>query len=199
MSPPRGAEVPAGVRLRLDARSALRIAAGFAAGLIFWLAFSAPYEKLVAASAGLLLRIFESPSVTSLTASGGEIHVDRADFPPASPRPGLPTADLDFNFVLLSALFAIAPHPLRPDRFARFWLAAAGLWAIHVLAVVFQVESLYAISLGPWSEAHYGVVARNFWAAGFHFYQIAGRFAAPFVLWWGFGRPEAEGTGKRKS
>ncbi len=55
---------------------------------------------------------------------------------------------------------------------------------------MFQVQSVYATSLGAWSAAHYGTVARNFWAAGFHFYQIAGRFAAPFAIWWVFGRAE---------
>lgn len=189
MSGPKSAEGPAAARLRLDARAAARLTVGFAAALVFWFAFSGPYDKTIAASAELLLRLFESPAVTSLSASGGEIRVDRADFPPASPRPGLPTADLHFNFVLLAALFALAPHPLRPRAFGRFWIAAAGLWTIHVLALVFQVESLYSTSLGPWSEAHFGLVAHNFWAAGFHFYQIAGRFAAPFVLWWVLGAP----------
>jgi hypothetical protein len=66
------------------------------------------------------------------------------------------------------------------------------LWAVHVAALVFQVESVYATRLGPWSEAHYGSVARNLWAGGFHFYQIAGRFAVPFVLWWWFGRPTVD-------
>jgi hypothetical protein len=28
------------------------------------------------------------------------------------------------------------------------------------------------------------------WAAGWHFYLIAGRFAAPFALWWSFGKRE---------
>ncbi len=172
-------------RLRLDGRAAVRMAVGFAAGLGFWLAFSAPYEKAVAGAAGLLIRLFESPAVTALSAPGGEFRVDRTDFPPASPRPGLPADDLHFNFVLLTTLFALAPHPLEPRRFGRFWIAAAGLWAIHVVALVFQVEALYATRLGAWSQAHYGAVARNLWAGGFHFYQIAGRFAAPFALWWG--------------
>jgi len=167
----------------LDRRALGRGAVGFAAGLAFWFAFSAPYEKTVAATAGFLLRLFEQPAVTSLEAPGGEFRVERSDFPPASPRPGLPADDLHFNFVLLVTLFALAPHPLRPRPFGRFWLAAAGLWAIHVVALVFQVEALYATRLGPWSEARYGPVARNFWAGGFHFYQIAGRFAAPFALW----------------
>jgi len=189
-----GNRKPAGARFRLDGRTAARLIAGFAAGLAFWLAFAAPYEKTVAAAATFLLRAFERPAVTSLAAPGGEIRVDRADFPPASPRPGLPTADLHFNFVLLATLFALAPHPLEPRRFGRFWLAAACLWGIHVLALVFQVESIYATRLGEWSQAHYGALARNLWAGGFHFYQIAGRFAAPFALWWAFGNFDFRGS-----
>jgi len=190
MGRPKAAERTPGTRLKLDGRAAARMAAGFAAGLAFWLAFSGPYEKTVAATAGVLIRTFESPAVTSLSAPGAEIRVERSDLPPASPRPGLPAADLHFNFVLLAALFAFVPRPLEPRRFLRFWLAALGLWAIHVLALVFQVESVYATRLGAWSEAHYGNFALNFWTTGFHFYQIAGRFAAPFALWWLLVRPE---------
>jgi hypothetical protein len=186
-------------RLKLDRAAALRVAAGFCVALAFWFAFAAPYEKTVALSAELLLRAFEGPAVTRLSASDGDIRVDRSDFPPGSPRPGLPAADLHFNFVLLAALFALAPHPLKPRAFGRFWAAAAALWATHVVALVFQVESVYATRLGPWSEANYGAVARNFWAAGFHFYQIAGRFAVPFVLWWWFGRPALDASEPRRA
>jgi len=179
----RGPALPLALPRRFDARVALRMAAGFAAGLVLWLVFSAPYERAVATGAGILLRLIERPAVTALGASDGEFRVDRSDFPPASPRPGLPAADLHFNFVLLATLFAITPHPLAPRRFARFWIAALLLYVIHVVALVFQVQALYATRLGPWSEAHYGAVARNLWAGAFHFYQVAGRFAAPFVLW----------------
>ena len=190
----RGAALPVALPRRFDARVALRMAAGFAAGLVFWLVFSPPYERAVATGAGILLRLIEHPSVTALGASGGEFRVDRSDFPPASPRPGLPAADLHFNFVLLATLFAITPRPLAPSRFARFWIAALLLYAIHVVALVLQVEALYATRLGPWSEAHYGAVARNLWAGAFHFYQVAGRFAAPFVLWLGLSAsPPSEG------
>ena len=173
-------------RFTLGRRTVVRLAVGFLAGLGFWLLFSAPYERGVAATAQALIRLFERPPVTTLSAPGGEIRVDRSDFPPASPRPGLPAADLHFNFVLLAALFALDPRPLAPGRFGRFWLAAAGLFAIHVVALISQVESIYATRLGEWSAAHYGTLARNVWAAAFHFYAIAGRFAAPFALWWGF-------------
>ena len=179
-------------RLRFDRGIAVRVAIGFAAALVFWLAFSNPYEHALAAAGGALIRLFESPSVTRLTASAGEILVDRADFPPSSPRPGLAALDLHFNFVLLAALFALGRHPLSPRSFARFWIAAALLALVHVIALVFQVEGLYATRLGDWSATHYGAGARNFWAGGFHLYLIAGRFAAPFVLWWALGRDEED-------
>jgi hypothetical protein len=184
MARPRGAEAAGRLAIRVDRRSLLRLAAGFAAGLVVWLVFAAPYERSMAAASEALLRAFENPPVTRLEASRGEIIVDRADFPEASPRPGLPAGDLHFNFVLLCALFAMTPRPLSPGNFGRFWAAAALLWVVHVLALVVQIESVYATRLGPWSEAHYGAVARNLWGGGFHFYLIAGRFAAPFALWW---------------
>ena len=186
-----------GAGFALDRGALVRLAAGFAAGLAFWLAFASPYERAVAAGAELLVRSGERPPVTTLAAQGGEIRVDRADFPPASPRPGLPAADLHFNFVMLAALFALGPRPLQPGPFGRFWIAAGLLFVVHVAALVFQVESVYALRLGPWSTEHYGPFARNFWAAGFHFYQIVGRFAAPFVLWWGVGNPNFETRSSR--
>lgn len=110
--------------------------------------------------------------------------MDRADFPPDSPRPGLPADDIHFNLVLLAALFALQPHFVRGESLLRLFAAGAALFAAHVAALVFQVESLYATRLGDWSAVHYGPVARNLWAGGFHFYLIAGRFALPFALWW---------------
>jgi hypothetical protein len=176
----------------LSARAALRGVAGFLLALAFWFGFSRPYETTVAAAAQTLMNLFESPDVTRLTAGSGEFRLDRRDFPPGSARPGLPAPDIHFNFVLLAALFAMDPRPLEGRHLARFLAAAAVLWVVHVVALVFQVQSVYATSLGAWSEAHYGRFATNFWATGWHFYQIAGRFAAPFVLWWFFRRRETE-------
>ena len=176
----------------LSRRAALRGLVGFLLALAFWFGFSRAYEKTLAAGSEVLSNVFESPDVTRLDATGGEILLDRRDFPPGSARPGLSGPDVHFNFVLLVALFALDPRPLRGAHVARFLAAAAALWLIHVLALFFQVHSVYATILGAWSLANYGRVARNFWAAGWHFYLIAGRFAAPFALWWFFGRREEE-------
>jgi len=181
----------------LDSRAAIRLLIGFLVALGVWFLFAPAYERAVAPAAEFLIRLGERPGVTRLEAPGGEFLVNRADFPPGAPRPGLPAPDLHFNFVLLVAFFALFPRPWRGDRVARLLLALFSLYLIHVVSLVFQVQSVYATNLGAWSAAHYGAMARNFWAAGFHFYQIAGRFAAPFALWWLFGRTEPAGSAVR--
>ena len=189
----RGADPGDRVRLpMLTKRAILRGVVGFLVALAFWFGFSRTYERVVAAAGQAITNVFESPDVTRLRAEGSHVVVDRRDFPPGSARPGLPAPDIHFNFVLLGALFAMDPRPFRGPHVVRFLAAAGVLFAIHVLAIVFQVQSVYATNLGAWSEAHYGKFASNFWAAGWHFYLIAGRFAAPFALWWLFGRREEE-------
>jgi hypothetical protein len=187
-----------------DRGAAIRLVAGFLLALAFWFLFSTIYEGAVAPAAELLIRTGESPAVTRLEAPGKEFLLRRSDIPPGAKQPGLPSADLHFNFVLLAALFALHRSPWRTDRVLRLLLAMLCLYVVHVVFLVFEVESLYATRFADWSMAHYGTVARNFWAAGFHFYQIAGRFAAPFAIWWVFGKedqaaaPDAGQPAKKK-
>ncbi|HEX9148554.1 MAG TPA: hypothetical protein VF958_05260 [Thermoanaerobaculia bacterium] len=181
----------------LTPRALLRALVGFLLAIAFWFGFSRPYEATVAVAAQTLTNVFESPDVTRLKAGKGEFLLDRRDFPPGSARPGLPAPDIHFNFVLLAALFAMDRRPLEAAHVTRFLAAAGILWVVHVLALAFQVQSIYATSLGAWSDAHYGRLSSNFWAAGWHFYQIAGRFAAPFALWWFFGRREEDDSEKK--
>ena len=185
---------------RLGRAAILRSLAGFVLALAFWFGFRAPYERLLASAAEAVLRATERPAVTRLDAAEGEILVARVDSPPGAPRPGLPAADLHFNFVLLAALFALDPHPLEGKRLAALLLGGLVLFGVQAAALVFQVRSVYATALGPWSAEHYGSAARNFWAGGFHFYEVAGRFAAPFAIWWWLRRDEEakSGGGKKK-
>jgi len=169
-------------------------AAGFLAGAALWAGLAEPYQRTLAPVAQAAIRLFESPAVTRLRAEKREVIVDREDFPESSARPGVPADDLDFNVAILTALFAAIPRPLSDRALRRFAAAAAILWATHVVALVFAVESLYALSLGPWSAAHYGAPARNFWATGSHFYRIAGIFAVPFALWWALAAGSSPGA-----
>lgn len=181
-------------------RTIARMAAGFAVGAALWFGFREVYERPLAAAAQSAVRALERPPVTSLSARSGEILLDRSDFPPDSPRPGLPADDLHFNFVLLTALFALQPQFFEGRVLLRWIAALCLLFLVHVAALVFQVESVYAMNLGDWSAAHYGRFARDLWSVGFHFYLVAGRFAAPFAIWWLVARkPEASppGPGRR--
>jgi hypothetical protein len=161
-------------------------ATGFILGLLFWWALSTPYARLLASLTEPLIRFAERPPVTRLIPDGTELTIDRADFPRASPRPALVLMDLTSNIILLTTLFAVSRQPLSDRNVRGLLLASLLLVVVHVAAVVMNVQSIYALRLGPWSARHYGSIARNFWGASAHFYSIAGTFGAGFALWWLF-------------
>jgi hypothetical protein len=170
--------------LRALGTTAAKAFAGFLLGLCLWRLATPFYDAGLAMAAEPILRVMEKPAVTRLDARGREIVVDREDFPVSSPRPGVPVDDLTFNVILLAALFAANPGPLRPENLLGFGLACIGLFVGQVLGLVAAVRSLYAFDLGPWSAAHYGPLSRNFWGTAAHFYRLVGSYALAFLLWW---------------
>ena len=161
-------------------------AAGFLAGFVLWWALSQPYARFLASVSESLMRLAERPPVTRLAADGTELVIDRDDFPRASPRPALLLTDLTANIIVLTTLFAVARRPWSDRNIVGLLLAGLSLTAIHVAAVIVNVESIYALRLGAWSERNYGPVSRNLWGAGAHFYSVVGVFGAAFALWWLF-------------
>jgi hypothetical protein len=99
--------------------------------------------------------------------------------------------DITFNIILLTTLFAANRAPVSDRNIGGLLLASLVLVSVHVAAVIANVQSIYALQFGAWSERHYGVVARNFWGAAAHFYTLIGSFGAGFALWWLF-RPAAK-------
>jgi hypothetical protein len=124
--------------------------------------------------------------------------IDRDDFPRASPRPGLLLMDLTANVIVLTTLFAVARHPLSDRNIVGLLLASLCLVIVHVIAVIANVQSIYALRLGAWSTRNYGPVARNLWGAGAHFYSVVGVFGAAFALWWLFRPAQAENSRDRR-
>jgi hypothetical protein len=169
-------------------------AAGFLLGLAFWWALSIPYARLLRFISEPLIRLAERPPVTRVIADGTELTIDRSDFPRASPRPGLLLMDLTANFIVLTTLFAVNRRALSDRNVLGLLLASLALVVVHAGAVVVNVQSIYALQLGPWSDRNYGAVARNFWGAGAHFYTLIGAFGSSFALWWLF-RPAAASVG----
>ncbi|MEA2166097.1 MAG: hypothetical protein QOK37_4224 [Thermoanaerobaculia bacterium] len=104
--------------------------------------------------------------------------------------------DLTANIILLTTLFAVNRRMISDRNIGGFLLASLALVVVHIAAVIVNVQSIYALRLGPWSERNYGPVARNLWGAGAHFYSLIGVFGAGFVLWWLF-RPSPESEADR--
>jgi hypothetical protein len=165
-----------------------------------WVGVSPLYDRAVAAGAEALIRAFENPKVTRLEATGSDVRVDRSDFDPRSPHPGLPVIDLTFNWVLLAALFAISSRPFSDRNIFGFLLASLIMYATHILALVTEVMSIYVARLGAWSVVHYGSFARNFWGVANHSYRFVLMFAIAFALWWALrpGEPAAASTKSRR-
>ena len=112
--------------------------------------------------------------------------MDRSDFDPRSTRPAISIADLTFNFVLLTALFA-ASQRIFSDRNIGGFLASCAILALtHIAGVITRVRSIYVGQLGMWSTVNYTSFDRNFWGAADHFYRLVLMYAVAFALWWVF-------------
>ncbi len=179
-------------------RTVLRALAGFAAGLAVYVLMTPVYDRFVAWGAEKTLHIWESPNVTDLTrADDGNVTVDRADFDRRSQRPGIPLRDLTFNFVLLTALFAVSKRPFSDRNIGGFFIASLLLALTHVLGAVAEVMSIYALKLGMWSQVHFSNFERNFWGVASHFYRLVLMYAVAFALWWIFRGPDEAAAGLR--
>ena len=188
---------------RLDWRLALRALGGFAVGLVIWATLSPLYDQWIARAAELTLRAFEKPAVTRLRPAEDQyVTVDRTDFDPRSKRPAIPIRDLTFNFVLLTALFALGKRPFSDRNIVGFLLASVILSVTHVFGAVAEVMSIYVAKLGLWSTVHYSSFARNFWGVANHFYRLVLMYAIAFALWWIFrgndGGQRAQAKGRRR-
>ena len=175
---------------------AAKALAGVSLGVALWWSCAAPYNELLCGLAEPLLRSTERSPVTRLRPVNGEIAIDRIDFRRGSARPALATGHLTANIILLTALFATNRRPMSVRNLASFALAAMILVAIHILAVIANVKSIYAFDLGDWSARNYGPAARTFWESATNFYTLAGAFGSAFLLWW-LMRPSAPHSGAR--
>lgn len=173
---------------RLDWRLALKAFAGFLAGLALWVLLTPSYDRVIAASAEKVLRVFEKPPVTRLTRKDdGYTTVDRTDFDRRSTRrPAMPIKDLTFNIILLTALFAASKRVFSDRNIGGFLIAAVILALTHILGTIAEVMSIYVAKLGMWSTVNYTEFERNFWGVANHSYRLVLMYAFAFALWWVF-------------
>lgn len=185
-------------------RLLLRGIAGFVLGFALWAGLTQPYNRLLAASAEGIVRLFEDPNRTDLRPEGKQVLVYRSDVAPGSNRPGIPVYDLTFNVILLTVLFAVDRKPLSNRNVGFFLLALLILVPTHVFALIAWIQDLYATRFGEISE-RYSNSERFLWANAIYFYRLLGQFAIPIILRWSLapvaGDPDApearRGRGRR--
>lgn len=168
---------------------AIKGTAGFLIGLALWYGLAIPYARLLGSASEFVIRAAERPAITSITPMGSLLAVDRSDVRNSEQRFAVETMDITFNVILLMTLFAMSARTLSDRNVFGFLGAATALFLVHVAAVVSFVEANYALNLGAWSAAHYGVVARHVWTVAPYFYSVIGVHASAFALWWLFRAP----------
>jgi len=184
---------------RIDWRLAVKAFAGFIAGVVLWMLLSPAYDRAIGAAAQATMRAFENPKVTRLRLEPDRLTtVDRSDFDPRSKRPAISIADLTFNFVLLTALFAAAPRVFSDRNIGGFLAASATLALTHILGVITRVKSIYVAKLGMWSTVNYTSFDRNLWGTADHFYRLVFMYAIAFALWWLFRDSASAAPAKKK-
>jgi len=161
----------------------LRWVGGLALGLLVWVGLGPVYHPLVDFVVARTFNIVEHPNITSLEQNGNDVLVNRADFDRRSPKPQLSVSDLTFNIVLVIAL-AVGAGMDKRKRELRISAAIAIMLLVHAGALYAKIMSIYALNLGPWSEANYGPFARNLWGISTHFYRFVGIHASAFLVWW---------------
>src|SRR5450756_3065398 len=95
--------------------------------------------------------------------------------PPRSTQSRSSAASDVYKRQILFLSLAATTRGLLRDRAVRgVAVSLLVLFALHVLAVVVNVEAFYATRLGAWSAAHYGPFSRNLWATAMHFWRLVG-------------------------
>ncbi len=165
-------------------RSALKFIAGAAVGVFLWSWCGPLYNELLARAAEPIMRLDARLRNGEIAGAGPMINARGSEAQPDLPRIIIPADQLTYNVILLLGLFATNPSAFRNRGILRLAAVLAVLFLTHVLAVVVTVESTYATKLGPWSEAHYGALEQDFWAAAEYAYRLAGMFGVAFACWW---------------
>jgi len=164
----------------------LRLPLTLLVAIVLWLAMRPLLDGAVAGFAQTLIRAYEYPRVTRLVVDDHRVQVRRADFRSSSKIPTIPLTEINFNLIVLLALYLALPRPFSRPQLQRLFMGVCVLYLTQALNLVFHVKTLYAIGLGEWSQQQYSDLARNVFGYGRYFTDLPGRFAFPFLIWLGF-------------
>ena len=165
-------------------RLLLRVPLAGTAALLIWYAGGVEaYGRALTIATEKTLRLFESPNVTFLTWKHEQVQIQRTDFHVKSERPVYNPAAINGNFVLLLALIMATPGVGTKQGLLGSLAATAALFASHILHFILAIETIYAMDLGAWSIWAYPRWQRELFASGRYFFDIALKYALPFVFW----------------
>jgi hypothetical protein len=155
---------------------------------LLWMGMTSVYNRFLLGSAQNLVRLTEYPSVTTLMRKDKHFaYISRSDFTDARFLVhSFRVTDVHFHLIMLGVLFLAVPAIPWRRRLENLGWAFLITIFFDIFLIFFYVKSTYATQLGPWSLAHYGAFARNFWGQSAHVLDLAFKFALPFILWLGF-------------
>jgi hypothetical protein len=163
-----------------------RLPVALVAGVMLWLLLRPAVDIGVSGLAQTLIRAFEHPRVTRLVVDDHRVQIHRSDFRSGSGIPTVSLTEINFNLIVLLALYLALPRPFSRRQLERLFMGCCVLYLTQTLNLVFHVKTLYAAGLGEWSRQSYGDLARNIFGFGRYFTDLPGRFSFPFLIWLGF-------------
>ena len=163
-----------------------RLPATLLIGMVLWLLVRPALDVAVAGFSQTLIRAFEYPRVTRLVVEDHRVQVHRSDFRSDSRIPTVPLTEINFNLIVLLALYLALPRPLSRRQLERLFMGLCVLYLTQAMNLLFHVKTLYAMGLGEWSQQNYSEFARNFFGFWRYFTDLPGRFSFPFLIWLGF-------------
>jgi hypothetical protein len=162
----------------------VRIPVAGAAALLLWFAGGYEiYERALMKATEGAIRLFERPPATLLTWEESTVLIRRADFSSRSQLPVFDPSAVAGNAVLLLALYLSTPGASSRRSVLAGAFAFLALFASHVVHFALAIETIYATQLGAWSVYAYERWQREVVATGRYFFDIALKYALPFVFW----------------
>lgn len=164
-------------------RSALKFAAGAAAGVSLWMYLTPLYHSILVGAAEPILHFDRRLRHVEMVVADRRILARGGAGQPALPAVLIPADQLTYNVILLLGLLTTNRAPFRDRGAVRIALALSILAATHVIATAVAAEATYATKTA-WGRERYAALEQDFWAALEYAYRLAGMFGIAFACWW---------------